>query len=233
MRGTDEWMQPEYYERAGLRLEGRAGSNDYQIIGEVIDLDCYRIQSDPLPSDALVVDIGGHIGTFSVLAASLGAKRVIAFEMDPGNFEILSRNAVGWPAIEVHHAAVVGRGRRAAGYNVTPGNTGGHHVAWTDEDGMASMPEKTATLDVLLADRGIPYNENIDMLKIDCEGCEHEILRACAQDGTLRRIQRIAGEYHDFFGDSTESLLELLRLSGFTVESEPIGDHSGTFYGVR
>lgn len=225
-------MPSEYiYERDGLRLEGRAGTNDYQIFGEVVELDCYRLRAEPLRPGCLVVDIGAHVGAFSVMSAAQGAGRVLAFEMDAGNFALLIRNAATWPAIEARHAAVVGRGRVPMGYSATPDNTGGHHVAWHDDQNSVALPDATATLQVLL--QWLPADMPIDMLKIDCEGCEHEILRACVEDGTLARVQRIAGEYHDFFGDSTASLLELLTRAGFDVEAVPIGDHSGTFYGRR
>jgi FkbM family methyltransferase len=38
--------------------------------------------------------------------------------------------------------------------------------------------------------------EEIDLLKMDCEGCEHSVL-GCAGIETLKRIRFITGEYHD------------------------------------
>lgn len=38
--------------------------------------------------------------------------------------------------------------------------------------------------------------EEIDLIKIDCEGCEHSVF-GCSDIGTLKRIRFITGEYHD------------------------------------
>lgn len=38
--------------------------------------------------------------------------------------------------------------------------------------------------------------EEIDLLKMDCEGCEHPVL-GCAGRETLNRVRFITGEYHD------------------------------------
>jgi hypothetical protein len=63
-----------------------------------------------------------------------------------------------------------------------------------------------------------------DLLKLDCEGAEHEILRSASAD-TLRRIRRVAAEYHEGpqFAHSGRELLELLESASFRIDRfEPL-----------
>src|SRR5829696_1747953 len=52
-----------------------------------------------------VVDIGGNIGAFAMLAASRGA-RVRSYEPHPDSFEHMQRNTARW-RVECHQAAVI------------------------------------------------------------------------------------------------------------------------------
>jgi FkbM family methyltransferase len=38
--------------------------------------------------------------------------------------------------------------------------------------------------------------QDIDLIKIDCEGCEHSSIGCCDTE-VLRRVRYIVGEYHD------------------------------------
>lgn len=60
--------------------------------------------------------------------------------------------------------------------------------------------------------------QEIDFLKIDCEGCEFSILNSDATP-SLSKIQTIALEYHLQFG-SYQILDSLLKKSGFEVDVE-------------
>ena len=69
-----------------------------------------------LASHTCVLDVGAHIGIFSRLALAEGCSRIIAYEPEPTNFELLSRNMnivkptaskSSLPVIELHSAAVV------------------------------------------------------------------------------------------------------------------------------
>jgi FkbM family methyltransferase len=144
-----------------------------------------------------VVDIGAHIGAFSMLAAVRGARRVLAFEASAENHALLVVNCEPFPMVECHHGAVwrsdVGPGvlhwRRAA----NPENTGGGTVV-----DCAAICGSPAVADSQEVNR-IPFDEivrragTVDLLKIDAEGSEYPILLTSK---TLDRIGEIVGEYH-------------------------------------
>ena len=79
--------------RGGLMLRS-GGMRDEKIADEVVTRGCYErpiFDFEILPGDVWI-DVGAHIGVFTSLALSAGAK-VIAVEPELGNFEMLSQNA--------------------------------------------------------------------------------------------------------------------------------------------
>src|SRR5262249_54020392 len=95
----------------GQAVEGpfpAPGPVDRAILQEVWDRDVYGVRNlGGLP--VTVVDVGAHIGAFSLLAAAAwpGA-RVLACEADPENCALLRENLAGRANVEVVAAAVVG-----------------------------------------------------------------------------------------------------------------------------
>src|SRR5262245_25367629 len=61
-----------------------------------------------LRPDDRVVDIGAHVGVFSLYCARSPVSSVVAYEPDPSNFEILTMNRFDLPNFEVRQAAVTG-----------------------------------------------------------------------------------------------------------------------------
>lgn len=145
-----------------------------------------------------VVDVGAHIGGFSVLAALRGARRVLAFEASAENHAMLAVNCESFPVVECHHAAVwrsdAGAGvlhwRRSSDLE----NTGGGSVI--ECDSVAGFLLATTEAQEV---KGIPFDDivlglgTVDLLKIDAEGSEYPILLTSR---TLDRVREIVGEYH-------------------------------------
>jgi FkbM family methyltransferase len=60
--------------------------------------------------------------------------------------------------------------------------------------------------------------DRIDLLKMDAEGCEYEAFRNIS-DGHLRKIKKIALEFHEYHPDNNhEELSSILRDKGFKVK---------------
>ena len=61
------------------------------------------------------------------------------------------------------------------------------------------------------------YGEaEVDLLKIDCEGCEYELLFKCPST-LLSRVRKISMEIHPVKGRSKEELVRLLQGAGFST----------------
>lgn len=208
----------------------RPGVFDREIIDEVVTNDTYRLWAWKLAPGSSVVDIGAHIGSFSVLCAlKIPGAHIVSVEMDPGNYSLLSSNVARLAGIKALNVACCGE-VKPAGYRLGGTNSGGNRVCWQDAPGLQKLPD-CMTLSQVLDAGGL---KTVDLLKMDCEGAEHGILRLAAQDGTLAKVRRIAAEYHAFFpGDSLASLQSLLVNSGYSTEVAPICPISGIIYAIR
>ncbi|MGC8615414.1 MAG: FkbM family methyltransferase, partial [Thermoprotei archaeon] len=85
-------------------------------------------------------------------------------------------------------------------------------------DGAVRVKVKKISLPTLMGEYGI---DKVSLLKMDCEGCEYEVIRTTPTN-ILERIDSIILEYHD----GPKDLPSLLSRAGFTVDSsytEPLG----------
>lgn len=150
----------------------------------------YHLASIALrPGDA-VLDIGAHVG---VVSCYLGVRhpglRILALEPVPALYQRLVRNlaANGATGVEALNVAVSGDGRRLTLRGNLAGNSGGAS-AFTGDGVVAEVA--SVTIEDELAAAGI---DRLRLLKIDCEGMEHEVLT----DAVLSRVDYLVGEFHD------------------------------------
>lgn len=197
--------------RDGLEVEVRGGTDDRHVLFEVF---AERIYPLPAADGGVVVDIGAHIGCFTLLAASAG-HRVLALEPSPENFSILRRNVQrnGGTEVELVQAAV--GERRRTGWLVLPDN-GSHTGRFSlfPGHGVRTVRVPVLSLGEVLRDARI---DRVALLKLDCQGSEYEILYS-AGAGLLERIDSIAVEC-EAFPDRPEwsltALQSFLETSGF------------------
>jgi FkbM family methyltransferase len=182
-------------------------SQDLLIVRDVYDNDAYRteLQLSMLKSAEVIVDVGAHIGSFARLCHERNPHaRIICIEACPDNLEALRMN-VGMFA-EVVHAACTYETEPMGLLNAIRPNcesTGSSVVVPLSE--LESYPTSigeyrvsrdrrflpTITLEEVMLQYGC---KRINLLKLDCEGCEISILD---KTPSLDRIDFIMGEYHN------------------------------------
>jgi FkbM family methyltransferase len=182
---------------AGHAWTQRRGCNDHHIIDEVWGQDCYRMAA-PLRPDSLVIDIGAHIGAFSVRALDRGAAHVWAFEPEPGNAALARQHVKPYGArAELYQLAVVRSDvdvtrQYVAPYPFMPWcglfNTGGQSTLQP-----GGLPVDTIAFDEILRLAG----DDITLVKIDAQGSEWPILLTSQE---LRRVRRLVGEFQELGG---------------------------------
>ncbi len=199
-----------------FKFKTRPETTDESIIQNVVGSDEYDAKNLIKPGD-VVVDIGGHIGSFSVLAASLGA-RVITYEPFQGSYDLLVENMNGNTPDEsnfvTYKMAVMGEvGKRTM--HIRQRNFGGSNFYQESNN-----PD---IIDCITLDDVFETNEldHIDFLKLDCEGSEFEIIE---HSDKLPVIKVIAFEY---VGDERRAEM-LNRLSDYEIVKDKHNDQFGT-----
>jgi len=185
----------------------------------------------------VIFDIGANQGFYTLkLKEKCPACRVIAVEPNPAEYAVLcenirKNNIAGVVPVNVAVAAAAGTLR----LEVIPeiGAISGQQVRiperpWIKDEFVQIVDVPAVPLDSLLQqyDAGA-----VDILKMDVEGLELDILRACTM---LPRIARIVVEYHSTL--IKEKLIRLLEERHFSLVYEdpsPSNGYSGDLYFVN
>ena len=137
-----------------------------QMQERIYDYPAVRIRSGDV-----VIDCGGHVGTFARFALERGARQVVSFEADPSNAACyrvnLEKEVRGGRAILME----AGVWDEAASLRFAPddkGNSGSGIVGQAGE-----LEIQTVTIDGVAADLGL---ERVDFIKMDIEGAERRAL---------------------------------------------------------
>jgi FkbM family methyltransferase len=216
--------------RGGLRLAAPPGEHLATLFDEVWVNECYGQYPFSAAQHSTVVDIGAHVGVFTLWAASRGpGVRVIAVEPSPENFSFLRRNvqASGLTNVSLLQCACAGQSGTLSLYARGPAALDTLYTH--DNYGSSFRPRATVsviTLDELFARFNV---QACHLLKLDCEGAEYEILFN-ATENALRKIQNIVMEYHQGLNQHTAAdMVDFLQTHGFEVELGPPLDEEGGY----
>jgi hypothetical protein len=91
---------------------------------------------------------------------------------------------------------------------------------------VARIAIECVPLDEVLSEKKV-----CNLLKLDCEGSEYEILYRSSPE-TIRKIRRVAGEYHEVDSDDKNGMVlcKFLEQNGFKIDSfYALDDTSGIF----
>jgi FkbM family methyltransferase len=182
----------------------------------------------------LIIDCGSNIGLSVIYYKQLFPKaRIIAFEPDRGNFQVLKKNVESnsFKDVELNEAAVwITNGDITFQSNESEGS----HI---QENSTSGITVRSVRLNDLLE-----KETEIDFLKVDIEGAEWTVIKDCALN--LHKVANLFLEYHGKVED-TEKLTDLLHLvdqAGFKTYirnaadnlERPFVDRStGTIYDVQ
>lgn len=178
------------------RFRVRVNSSDILLIWEIWKLRAYEDTRCPINPQDTVVDIGAHIGVFSVWAAqkaNLGT--VYAYEASQANFELLKENRGlnHSQNLQVKNLAIFNKPGNFDFY--LPGGNGALGSLLQDQHAVKETVT-AITLEKLFEDNGL---DHVDYLKLDVEGAEYPILLNCPAE-ILSRIKHLILEYHEFEG---------------------------------
>ena len=166
--------------------------------------------------NGVVIDIGGHIGTFTLFAANKLTKgRVITFEPFPDNYKMIRKNLTlnKIDNVILNQEAVGDKiGKRIL--HLDTENNGANSFYESDSNKIINVP--TTTLEKIFKRYKL---KEVELIKIDAEGAEYDILLSC-RDSLLKKVKKIVLEYHDYLNTSLDHRQISKRLSslGFVVK---------------
>jgi FkbM family methyltransferase len=163
----------------------------------------------------IVLDIGAFIGDTPSMFSIKGAKLVVAYEPDPVAYELALEN------IRLNNIK-----------NVKLINAGICNKRGTMKI-KAYARDEEITVDVLPLNEVIESIGEVDLMKMDCEGCEFPAILSLGND-VLSRVKELIIEYHDYPGP----IVKKLESAGFLVKVEkprctPDGKPVGFLYAKR
>jgi FkbM family methyltransferase len=169
------------------------------------------------PADGdVIIDAGANIGMFAIQMARQNRRcRVIALEPFPENFKYLKANmARACPENVTCCEVALGPGFSKGQMQAASSRSLDHvlRVNPVAADGTPVVP-LSGLFDLARA-------QEIDFLKVDIEGSEHDVF-AAASPNLLGRFKRIAMEYHDHISPGTLELLRRVLTSTHTITVRP------------
>jgi FkbM family methyltransferase len=186
-----------------------------------------RLFSSLVKEGMTVVDIGANVGYYTLLAARLTGPggKVYAFEPNPQNFALLSRNveANGYQNVVLIPKAVSETSGTAA-LCIDRASSGGHSLS-AFRGGADTVQVGTISLDDYFAgERTV-----IDVLKMDAEGAEMAIFagmrRLLARNPDLAMLTEFFPRAIRGLGHRPEEYIRQLAASGFQIH--PIDEDHG------
>jgi FkbM family methyltransferase len=204
-----------------IRTGEPSRNGDAEIIEEVWGYKIYSKYMDP--KSKLIIDIGAHIGSFTVLAATTCPQAsIFAYEPVKHNYDMLVTNVFSNKLLgRVHtfNLGVCDKEEHRTIYKEDGVSTSGGSMYWGKERKDSEVVTCT-TLDKIFLSTGV---EKIDFLKLDCEGAEFEILYSSQH--LLDKIAHISMEVHvaPSVGRNDNQLKKYLEDNGFIFETQGKG----------
>lgn len=169
-----------------------------------------------------VLDVGAHIGIFSLYASALNPKvKVYALEPEKDNFSLLLRNISQNRLDNVRAVKAALAGKTGPRQLAVAADSINHHLA--PEGGGSASAEAAREKVSAFSFADFLRDEHLDaigLMKMDIEGGEYEVFENMAPED-FRRIRALVLEYHEYGGRSRQELEKLLRGQGFSVEIFP------------
>lgn len=202
------------------------GPADLSMFTEIWAIQEYNPKGLDIKKDNTIIDIGAHVGFFSIYAA-YNAKygKVYSYEPFKNNYQTLikniSRNKI--KNIKAYNMAVASTSGKRTFYISSEHN--GCHSLFQRSSKNKKIVKTTSLNDIMI-------RNNIkvcDFLKMDCEGAEVEIL-CNASPETLNKIKVIAGELHSdlLTKKEIEKMFKYLNKNNFSIMTK-----NGLFFALK
>jgi FkbM family methyltransferase len=209
--------------KTDLRIKIRVRSTDLMTLTNVWIINEYDIEDFEINVNDTVIDIGAHIGLFSLLVSQLcKTGKILSFEPVRENFDLLVSN------LKLNHIENVLPFNMAVSKNLDKLNL----FLNDDQSAHSIFPKSSESISVESTSLQKIFEENkissCKLLKLDCEGAEYEIIDSLPSE-YLNKIQNIVMEYHsaDTKPELVKNLIQKIKNAGFKIKTRPHHDDMG------
>jgi FkbM family methyltransferase len=211
---------------------------DMDVVNEVLVSDCYNLGPMQKQDFKTFMDIGGHIGTFSLLVKKIWPEaKIMGFEPNAFSYNLYARNIIdnNLRDITVYNYAVNGKSENVVLLDGA-GSTGGGSLVSKEEaeriinnhvEGQETYTIFNNNVTQISFDEALKLfkekfgTDTIDILKLDCEGSELDILETITPEAASK-VNAILGEFHKTPFINFKYLLES-KFPHLTVRGEDRG----------
>ena len=203
--------------KSGMKIKIRTNSTDLMALTNVWMINEYNIDDYGITESDIVIDIGAHIGLFSLRVSKLCTKgKIFSYEPIKDNFECLVSNL---KLNKLEHILP---------FNLAVSSDSSKLNIFLndDESGHSIFSEKNKKISVNSISLKEIFDQNdikiCKLLKLDCEGSEYSIIDALPLE-YLRRIDNIVIEYHlaDSKPEYSKKLINKIKNAGFQIQTKP------------
>ena len=211
--------------KSGIKIKIRSNSTDLDTFSLIWLLKEYDKHGFTIGQNDIIIDIGAHIGIFSLYASQFCTHGKILCYEPSENYELLQYN--------ISQNQI----KNIFPNNCAISNSNGTVTLYINSDNTAhsifdrtskSVKVQSKTLQTIFDNNKL---EICDYLKLDCEGAEYEIIESLP-DKYFNKIKQIYIEYH--FSDSKHDLLDnmikKLEELSFSIIKEPLNHGMGSIY---
>ena len=203
--------------KTGLRIKIRVRSTDLMALTNVWMINEYDVEDFEINTNDTVIDIGAHIGLFSLLVSQLcKTGKILSFEPVSENFNLLVSN------LKLNHIENI------LPFNMAVSKNSGRLDLFLNNDQSAHniFSKSSESISVESTSLQKIFDENkissCKLLKLDCEGAEYQIIDSLPSE-YLDKIQNIVMEYHlaDTKPELVKSLILKIKNAGFKIKTRP------------
>lgn len=217
--------------RSGMHIDTPNRPGARVPVYEVFADDTYRMEwflGPLLRRPITVVDIGGHVGTFTCRLTQLHRDATVtAFEPSATTSDYLRRNVTNNGVADrvtvVQAALTAESGTAIFDDNGAGSGLNGLMSAREVGTGVATEVDAVSFADAV-GKAGGPEGK-VDVIKIDCEGGEYDLVLTSKPD-SWQDVQRVVIEHHPVTGHSWSELRDFFAGVGLVVQDEDFaGEH--------
>lgn len=201
--GLSKKMFVVFKTRSGLKLKLRVNSTDLMALTNVWLVQEYSKYDLVIDKEDIVIDIGGHIGLFSLFASQFCKKgKIFCFEPVSENYEMLLEN-LELNKIQNIIPFNLAVARKSARVRIFLNEDKAGHSMFVPNSQIIEI--ESISLKEIFDDNNI---EKCGLIKIDCEGAEYEIIDSLPTE-YFKKISNFIIEYH--FAQKNLELLKNLK----------------------